>query len=135
MIESNIQTILYFIDDKLIFRLFRYFDRSSFQKCIILKWNCFCDFLWFWAEQPETLPRIAFQLASEFRVMKISCPSGLDVLYRPGLDVNVPSQIARFTYVSVIFPPRTAILSSKSCDFVCPMRKPNKNWIILKIEY
>ena len=41
----------------------------------------------------------------------------------------------RSTYVRVIFPPRTAILSSKSCEFVCPMRKPNKNWIILKIEY
>ena len=130
MIESNIQTFLYFIDDKLIFRLFRYSDRSSFQKCVILKWNCFCDFLWFRTEQPETLSRIAFQLASEFRVMKISCPSELDVL-----DVNIPSQIVWFTYVSVIFPPRTAILSSKSCEFVCPMRKPNKNWIILKIEY
>ena len=86
MIESNIQTILYFIDDKLIFRLFRYFDKRSFQKCVILKWNCFCDFLWFRAEQPETLPRIVFQLASEFRVMEISCPSGLDVLDRPVPD-------------------------------------------------
>ena len=137
MIENNIQTILYFIDDKLIFRLFCYFYRSAFQKCVILKWNCFCDFLWFRAEQPETLPRVASQLASKIRIVKnlvqvdSTYLASTSRLGRPCTDYPGPSD----TYVSVIFPPRTAILSSKSCEFVCPMRKPNKNWIILKIEY